>query len=225
MGEIAQHMRLMQSWWLASELIRRHPDLVLIEMHPGGGQYDCLSLFRNGERVVFINRAGTVQIPDDESFRPLTFEQIFSRPPSSVVRSIEMGVRLPSPQRSPISTPAALTYRVIAQLMAITVNDKRSWDVRNEILDTSGYGGGPRGYVDKFPIAAERAQQRRPDDLLGIPQYRYWGVIRDDELLAVLDTDGFAYVGEHVLHLPGLYSAHGRKLTSLVAASLGSILP
>jgi hypothetical protein len=35
------------AWWLAAELIRRHPaDLREIETHPGGGQYDCISLYR-----------------------------------------------------------------------------------------------------------------------------------------------------------------------------------
>ncbi|WP_454116041.1 TY-Chap2 family putative peptide chaperone [Microbacterium aurum] len=32
-----------QSWWIASELVRRHPDLVIHESHPGGGMYDCLT--------------------------------------------------------------------------------------------------------------------------------------------------------------------------------------
>lgn len=84
-----------------------------------------------------------------------------------VVQRIEIAARLDSPQHASKSTPAALSFRVAAQLMAITVNDKRSWDVRNEFEDTSGYGG-PMRFVNKFPAAAQRAQERRLDDLLGI---------------------------------------------------------
>ncbi|MGD4206363.1 hypothetical protein QT666_22610, partial [Xanthomonas citri pv. citri] len=38
----ANRFAIAQSWWLASELVRRHPELMIYEMHPGGGQYDVL---------------------------------------------------------------------------------------------------------------------------------------------------------------------------------------
>jgi type III secretion system-like peptide-binding chaperone len=35
------------SWTLATEVMRRAPKLLrIIETHPGGGQYDCLSMMR-----------------------------------------------------------------------------------------------------------------------------------------------------------------------------------
>ncbi|MBE8146482.1 hypothetical protein IOD13_09295 [Brevibacterium casei] len=34
----------LQSWWVASEFLRRHPEFDLFETHPGGGQYDCLTI-------------------------------------------------------------------------------------------------------------------------------------------------------------------------------------
>ena len=35
------------SWTLATEVMRRAPELLrIIETHPGGGQYDCLSMVR-----------------------------------------------------------------------------------------------------------------------------------------------------------------------------------
>lgn len=37
-----------QSWFVASELLRRHPSMTLIETHPGGGQNDCLSVVAKG---------------------------------------------------------------------------------------------------------------------------------------------------------------------------------
>lgn len=40
-----------QSWWVASKLVRRHPQLGLIETHPGDGMYDCLSVVRWGHHA------------------------------------------------------------------------------------------------------------------------------------------------------------------------------
>ncbi|MCY1136385.1 hypothetical protein OWR29_00120 [Actinoplanes sp. Pm04-4] len=55
--------------------------------------------------------------------------------------------------------------------------------------------------------------------------YRFWGVLRDEEPVAVLDTDGFVYVGRQVLHLPTLYQAHDRRIGPAAAAALGTVLP
>ena len=52
-------MKRALAWWIAAEMIRRHPDEVrVIENHPGGGQYDCLTLCRRGsdyEAIAYLN--------------------------------------------------------------------------------------------------------------------------------------------------------------------------
>lgn len=58
------------SWRLAAELLRRSPArLRLIETHPGGGQYDCLTLLDrahlgDGEAVgsLYLNRVGRAHV-------------------------------------------------------------------------------------------------------------------------------------------------------------------
>ncbi len=54
------------SWRLAAELCRRHPDrLRIYELHPGGGQYDCLSIAVAGESprsLIQLNRNGSIHI-------------------------------------------------------------------------------------------------------------------------------------------------------------------
>jgi len=49
------------SWRLVTETVRRAPDrLKIYEMHPGGGQYDCLALYTSeGEALAYLNRGGT----------------------------------------------------------------------------------------------------------------------------------------------------------------------
>jgi hypothetical protein len=52
------------SWRMVSELHRRYPDLFnVIETHPGGGQYDCLSLYDHKERhIADFNRRGSLHV-------------------------------------------------------------------------------------------------------------------------------------------------------------------
>jgi hypothetical protein len=223
----ARRFVLAQSWWLASALVRRHPGLRLIETHPGGGQYDCLSLLRAKEKVFDINRNGSVHVGEAvRELRPMAMDGLFDQEQAwTYVRELEEVSSVGVARHTPSSTPAVLTYRVIAELMAITLNDRKAWDVRNEFEDTSDWGGGPRHYVQGFPLAAARVQQRREDDLLGIAEYRFWGVLSGGEAVAVLDTDGNVYVGEQVFHLPEVYRSHNRRLTATVAATLGTVLP
>ena len=52
------------SWRLAAELVRRYPArFTVIEMHPGGGMYDCLTLLdqdeASGLERIDLNREGS----------------------------------------------------------------------------------------------------------------------------------------------------------------------
>ena len=55
------------SWHLASELLRRNPAMTLIQTHPGGGQYDCLSLYgpsspSGAAGELLLNRVGRLAL-------------------------------------------------------------------------------------------------------------------------------------------------------------------
>ena len=55
------------SWRLASELVRRHPLTTRVpHTHPGGGQYDCLTITSptGVGGAVQLNRNGTIQVHD-----------------------------------------------------------------------------------------------------------------------------------------------------------------
>ena len=52
------------SWKIVSELTRRYPGkFTVLETHPGGGQYDCLSLYdKKQEHIASFNRAGRFHV-------------------------------------------------------------------------------------------------------------------------------------------------------------------
>lgn len=224
--EIADRFQLAQSWWLASELARRHPDLLILETHPGGGQYDTLTIARPSGAVLDINRGGGhihIHVPGtDVQPIPLT-DALTEEDPHALVRQLEQAARLPVPAHAASASPRSLTYRTLAFVLNATVNQQKTLDVRSEYEDTSGYGAGPRGWLAGFPLAAQRVRERRPDDLYDIPEYRYWLILRDDTPVAALDTDGFVYIGEDVRSLPAAYHRNGRSLARTTLEVVGSL--
>lgn len=231
---VAHRFVIASSWWVASELVRRNPDLRLIETHPGGGQYDCLSVVRrvagSWTTLIDLNRAGSMhvhQIAADQAFEPLTWDSTFRNDDAhDAVKRLEAAAGLAPPKPSPPTGAAAVTFRVIARLLAGTVNDRRQWDVRNEQQDTSGGEYGRGNYVDALPQLADALDDRRDDDVLGVSRYRYWALLSDAELRAVFDTDGAVHLLNGQSHdLLRLYRYHGRSLTAVLGAALGKLLP
>lgn len=231
---LASRFVIAASWWVASELVRRNPRLELIETHPGGGQYDCLSLVEAADgswaTLIDLNRAGSMHVQrvvGGRPFAPLSWDSAHrSDDAHDAVRQLEAAAGLTPPQPAPATGPAALTYRVVARLLAAMVNDRRRWDVRNEQHDTSGWEGGPNNYLDAFPQLAAAVQTRRDDDVLGVPRYRYWALLRDGDAVAVFDIDGLVHLRDGRSHdLTHLYRERGRSLTAVLGIALGDVLP
>lgn len=116
---LQQRMINLQSWWVASELIRRHPQLELIETHPGGGQYDCLSvLSADGAHKLHIdlNRRGRMHI---HSGTPTWFDsarwdirypvewstELNQEDRRRIPRFLEDATGLLPPAQTPVTTP------------------------------------------------------------------------------------------------------------------------
>jgi type III secretion system-like peptide-binding chaperone len=225
----AQRFVLAQSWWIARELVRRHPHLRLIETHPGGGQYDCLTLLDSRSAgpgsLVDLNRAGRIHV-DNGACEPLGWDTVFAaRGGHDIVRRIEAVAGLHPLVPAPPTGPSALTYRVLARILTSLVDDRHTWDVRNGQLDSSGYGGGRRSELDWFPSAVKALRDVRPDDLFQEPAYRFWILLRDTDPVVVLDTDGRLHLRNQLsAELLAVYKGSSRSLTITVAEVLGHLL-
>lgn len=174
------------SWLLASEILRRTDTLLLRETHPGGGQYDCLTLYDGAEAVVQINRVGSIhvrgeQLADLDRWPTLDW-------PSGVkdaARKILKRAGLPAPERANRTTRASLTYRVMAELVSA---DATRLDARAALNDSSGPEG---SHIDDAVMNLEPLREASPADV--------WALRRDDDLIARL-WNGWAYTarGEHL---------------------------
>jgi len=226
----AQRFVIAQSWWIAGELVRRHPDLRLIETHPGGVLYDCLSLLTSEVRkpkvVIHFNRGGAIHVPGTPDSTQISWASALATDdPHLIVKQLENAAGLSHPSPAPSTSPAALAYRVIARILASLVNDKDTWDARNEQEDSSDGGWGPQNFVQNFPRAAELAQIPRPDDLSGEPGYRFWALLKSRLPVAIFDTDGRVHLSGEQYDLPSIYRQSGRSLSQTINISIGKILP
>lgn len=217
------------SWRLGSELVRRHPHhLVLLRTHPGGGQYDCLSLAtskRDPPRAMFqLNRRGSIQVHRTAQGEELedpprfTWLDYLSSEPYTFLRRLEDLAHLASPETLPASTPASLTLRLIAALAITGVMSVHAVEVHSGFLDSSGMWSGPRDDLfEAFPPAQGARRQSLPGDPFDIPEYRFWFVTIDDEAVLAFESTGRSWnsVGEE-FDLMGLYERSMRRLWPVV---------
>ncbi len=224
------------SWRLVSEIVRRHPELRVAEMHFGGGQSDSLVLLPPGHGsgpACDFNRPGSMhvfdrldgrEVPDDEWMWSTIWSDWSHAHPSSgadlkrVVREVESRVGLLPPPQVPPTGSASLTYRVIAAITVAAMFNLDAVDVRNGYLD-SDYGGGPREELfTPFRALRSRRETCLPDDPGQHPEYRFWFVIRAGHpVLALEPASGTCWGTDGTSHdLYRLYVESGRRLWPVV---------
>ena len=205
------------SWWLAAELVRRNPHLIIRETHPGGGVYDCLSLRdgRHGDNaptLVDINRAGSIhtfkQAPDgtvhDHTF---TWSELLSlEHPYRLVDEIELLSGLNTEEESP-ATPQSRAYLLLAETLMSQVNEDAIWDVRSEI-DDDPYGDYLNGFIQQFPSVVDQPRPKQESPTVHTSQLasaeRYWAILRNQEPVLIVSAEGTAFTKHRSLQLSEL---------------------
>lgn len=236
----AQRLVNAQSWWIASELVRRHPHLLIHEMHPGGGMYDVLCVLPPiaagfGEDVlVMLNREGTLQVHYPPSARSGVStrvvagwpEVLWASNPHVHVKAIEEATGWGHPIKAPASGPRTIAYRFISALLNITVNDRHRWDARNEFIDTSGHV--PTPFAGGIADASQILEDLRSSPELGLPgepESHIWALLRGGSPVAFVSTEGRFYRGAERIELLPAYRDTGRSMTQLVTRLIGDLLP
>lgn len=216
-----------ESWWIASELVARHPEYLVWEMHPGGGMYDCLALMKPGGESpdVQLNRVGSLHVLSSRDFH-LSWSEVFRDPsPHATVKAIESAARIKLDGPRSSSTPRTLVYRFISTLLKMQIQDRHTWDARNEFFDSSHSNvENFRGYLDRFPAAAEAARSAPRLGLPGEPQCHSWAILRDEEPVAIISTEGVLYRDSETFDLMVEYRASERSIMRVVAKCVGDWL-
>ena len=231
------------SWRIASTLLRRHPELLrLVETHPGGGTYDCLSLYNrvdNDLGDLHLNRGGSATVfrkfdetsdPDHMSqWRTIWPEAAVADDLRLVVEELERLCGLPWVHKLPRSTAEVLTFRIVSAFLTANAFSSADWECRMGYTDTSGplCGGVRREFFEPFPELQKRLSVQEPEDFMDEPAYRFWFLLRDDEPQLGLEAstgsvetlDGARY------DLMDLYRSSNRSAWPLVWEVAGNLFP
>lgn len=226
--QLSDSIREVVSWRLMAELMRRHPQVgTLIETHPGGGQYDCLTIFREGQSIASLNRCGDFtpfhsfeeQVSGDQIWLPCVTDDGFA----NVLNKLSSALGLDVPKQLPETSPEVLVYRVIAGLLACSFLDKTPLGCRNGQLDSSGGEDQEAREVwfNAFPSAcAERNLLNRSESPFGNPNYRFWFLLRQNQPVLALSTNGISHtMAGLTTNLADLYKKR-RRIEDVIGAVL-----
>lgn len=229
------------AWWIGAELVRRHPEeLRIIETHPGGGQYDCVSVYRvagdaaEPEVVVHMNVDAGAHLThqswfsEEDAERFNWLEVLLTQDRRNyVVAQLEQAEGLTSPKRTPTTTSASIGPLVISAFLQRSLLGPARWRADNGVADSSSYGAAVRDALfEKMPDSRLWASSA-PAAGFGMAEYRFWFLSREgpdgEESSApavAIDTwSGLLWSGaETRVDLMNCYAQVEKSLDGLVSA-------
>lgn len=231
-----KQLREISSWRIISELTRRFPGkFTIIETHPGGGTYDCLSLYtKKEEHLADFNRGGTFHVfmsfdglRKEDPCYDIWSELFKTDDYKEVLDNICRMMGLKVPKHLPSSTATVIVYRFIAAFLAHSYMGLEYWECRNGMFDSSApyECGGVKSDFDSFPGAKERLRVSLKGDILNQPAYRFWFLKRNSEPLVCLESSGSLWTKDgRTYDLMGMYKKE-RRIWPLIVQTAGDLLP
>lgn len=148
----------------------------------------------------------------------------------AIVKRMEQVAGL-APIKRPRTTDRSLAYRVIAQALAMTINDRHTWDARSLFHDTSGdwdEDAERQAWISSFPtaLAVTRRGGLPRVGWYGEPWSHLWALTRDEAPVAILDALGTVHRpdGERV-GLMKVYRSESASITATTCRALRGLLP
>jgi hypothetical protein len=143
-------LRFAASWRIAVALVSAIPHSRILETHPGGGQYDCLTVVagqgHDPDVHMDINRVGSLHVHKaPRPMPPVSSDRLWAeavRPGGAEAIAHRVLQDCGLAGRPSGRSPERLTYQIIAHLLVGRCLDATRWEVRSLYLDTSGMGGG-----------------------------------------------------------------------------------
>ena len=189
------------SWALAAEVAAAlGSDSIIVEMHPGGGEYDVLLVAPRAvldgapTARVLLNRAGTLQVKPagDEDHVRLGTDQMWDdlaagRLGIAATTALVLET-LGVPDQRTDGRVEVLAWRVLAAVLAQAALYGLPWSVRSAAIDTSGYADDD---VDRDLLRSFASHLSTPVDAMTQQEARrYWVVTSGEDPVACVDTGG-----------------------------------
>lgn len=216
-------------WKLAAEFHRRHPDgLSIIETHPGGGQYDCLSFVRENSVVGHLNRVGG--FTPEATARSIQWGELWPRCVTNtglgeVLDAMSTGCGFEIPNKLPPTRPSTLCYRIIASVSAALAFELGAWEWRNGTEDTSGHPcpDSRDEWFGQLSMDQELRTAKSEEGCGMLGRLRYWFLLKDDYPVCCISDEAKYWNGcDSTIDFSGMYELNRSifGLSGLVLSNL-----
>ena len=204
----ADRFALQQSWRIASDLVRRHPEMTVSRLeNPEQIPIIIVHAGPVGVRVQF-DLTGGIKFLEDQQVQRIDWLDVFAASDATTtLETIERRVGLGVPTSAVTMTKRSLVYDVIATILALKLDDQRAWQVLpltlltsdsatleatfDSMADFSTAGAAADDYLDEIHKLVEYSAD-------STSMFRWheplWLLLRDLEPVAVLDEAGFAHL-------------------------------
>jgi hypothetical protein len=189
------------TWAVLAELIGRWGhDFRVIETHPGGGKYDCISVYDAIDKtaVLHMNRAGRVHAVIDGAIHPVdhVWGTCRRQGPAAAADRLAMCLGLRRREQT-----ASVPWSEFATLVSQALENGESVSWQNGMSDTSGEGGGVR--ADRYEAAGLEVPHSRFDvATLAHPAYDDWFLVDSaDHVRAHRLIRGTHLTGDDIVHV------------------------
>ena len=221
-----------QVWWIASELVRRHPHL-RISGHevPGDGRLVIVHDEQDAMSIQWDLVGGCKFLVNGVVNRISWIEMMAASSPHETVKRIEVATGLGIPKATPITTPRSLTFRVMAGALDTAVDDRHEWyAVPAPMMPTDDPDC---VYFNSFPTAIEARDEYARAALeqlvatgRGIHSFQpFWALLQGLEPIAIFDAAGAIHTVMGATELMPAYERIDRRLALTTARVLGPYLP
>lgn len=232
---LADRFALQQSWWLASEIARRHGGLLISRVEDD--DFNGLLIVHDGpvgRRIQIDLPAGAQWSTAEDEIEKLRWTEVVAAGSAhDAVKRLEEGAGFGVPAQAAATNRRTIVYRVAAALIAAKVDDRRSWQIVPAPLVTSEERRADTlAVLEAFASTAEQLEYAFRDiaELYeqatragSVPYWHepFWLVLADIETIMVLDEAGYAHLRDGVvIDLLALYRALGRDVAAVVGVLL-----
>ena len=220
-----------QMWWIASELVRRHPHLRISGVEVD--EADRLLIVHDEQDGMSVqwDLVGGCKFLVNGDVNKISWIQMLAAPsPHAVVKQIEVATGLVIPKARPATSARALTYRVIASALATATNDRYEWYavpapmLHEEDPENPGceffrdFPSTIRARADYVTMTLEEFEAGGRSVYFFQP---FWALLRDLEPIAIFDSAGVVHTVSGATSLMPLYEQVDRKLARVTAHVLG----
>lgn len=229
---IADRFVDMQTWSIVSEMLRRHSGWGVIETFDErvGSALTVADLADQNRPQLRITRTVGLQVlPAAETL--ITWRDVFAASDRhTIISRIERMLGAEHPSGPPATNALNLRFRVIARILALTVDDPRDWTVRGERPDdppvtTSLDWAGDLGGFPSIPDLKKWWWDEQVFGSLYTGGQAAWVLLRDLQPIALFDQYGDVHTSEGRFAMLEAYRMGGNRLTEAIARGLGHLLP